>query len=179
MQEQYECIYACNGSLHAVRVSLLFAALFQQPRYTGSSFVQLTAELCLHEQHNTLLQLDLLLHQHFLRMLQLLLLSCSTGGFFVLKFLQVVDDRDVQRAAGAPGYFLASFQVFQSDSKQVTTGAWICVRLQLLAPCHILNLYLIVRHVGSKVGVAASGAHHLALGTTQSLSARQMIMTNN
>jgi len=43
----------------------------------------------------------------------------------------------------------AQTQAHQSYLEQVAAGALVCVRLQVLAPLHVLNLYLVVRHLGA------------------------------
>lgn len=76
------------------------------------------------------------------------------GGLLVVgvgwiggEVLRVVDDGDEQGAARAPGDLLAEAEVLLGDLKHVAAGAGVGEGLQLLAPLHVLDLHIVVRHL--------------------------------
>lgn len=62
------------------------------------------------------------------------------------KVFEVVDDGDVEGAARAASDLFAEAEVVLGDLEEVPARARVRVRLQLLVPFHVLDLYVVVRH---------------------------------
>lgn len=79
-----------------------------------------------------------------------LLLVGGTGFIVAIgvgeKVIKVVDDSDVERAAWAASDLFADAELVLGDLEEVPARTWIRVRLQLLVPLHVLNLYVVIRH---------------------------------
>lgn len=72
--------------------------------------------------------------------------AVGVGGRVSGEVLGVVDDSNEQGTARAAGDLLSEAEFLLGDLEKVAAGAWVGEGLQLLAPLHVLDLHLVVRH---------------------------------
>ena len=67
-------------------------------------------------------------------------------GFVIGEVFEIVDDGNVEGAARAAGHLFAESELVFGDLEEVAAGAWEREGLELLAPFHVLDLHVVVRH---------------------------------